>query len=143
MSKLNACIDLLSRNSIVNVTLDPRMSNVWVPQQYKKQDVLVLQIGYHLPKAIPDLRVDETGIRATLSFSTGYELCAWPWEAVMQMHGDHVGLHTYWPKGARQLGGENIRTTATIDGQPISFRVESPKQREPFKPRVIKGGREP
>lgn len=124
ISKHIACIDLLSRNTIVNMTLDPRMPNVWVPQQHRKQEVLVLQIGYHLPKAIPDLRVDETGVRATLSFSTGYELCAWPWEAVMQMHGDHVGLHSYWPRK-----------------EALSFRVESPKQREPFRPRVIKGGK--
>lgn len=122
MNKHIACIDLLSRNTIVNVTLDPRMPNVWVPQQYRKQEVLVLQLGYHLPKPIPDLKVDETGVRATLSFSTGYELCAWPWEAVMQMQGDAVGMHNYWPHN-------------------ISFRVESPKQREPFRPRVIKGGK--
>jgi hypothetical protein len=43
---------------------------------------LCLQIGYDLPVPIPDLTIDDTGVRATLSFRREPFLCSVPWAAI-------------------------------------------------------------
>ena len=42
----------------------------------------MLQYGHDLPIPIPDLEVDEYGVRATLSFSRAAHLTVVPWSAV-------------------------------------------------------------
>jgi hypothetical protein len=53
-----------------------------VPQQLRGEPHLVLQYGHDLPIPIPDLEVDEYGVRATLSFSRAAHLTVVPWSAV-------------------------------------------------------------
>jgi stringent starvation protein B len=72
---------LLLRGSVF-VHLDPRVDGVQVPGSFRQQSQLVLQVGLDLPVPIPDLRIDEEGVHATLSFARSPFTCFVPWEAV-------------------------------------------------------------
>ena len=52
------------------------------PPHLRAEAHLVLQYGHDLPIPIPDLEVDEHGVRATLSFSRNPQLTFVPWSAV-------------------------------------------------------------
>src|SRR5579863_4267195 len=62
--------------------LDARRSGVIVPEAFRGEAHLVLEYGHDLPIPIPDLEVDEYGVRATLSFSRMPQLTMIPWSAV-------------------------------------------------------------
>jgi Stringent starvation protein B len=62
--------------------LDARHTGVDVPAWLKGDPNLCLQLGYDLPVPIPDLALDEQGVRATLSFRREPFLCIVPWSAV-------------------------------------------------------------
>jgi stringent starvation protein B len=66
----------------VSVHLDARRTGVKVPQEFASNGHLVLQYGQDMPVAIPDLSVDDDGIRATLSFSRTPHATFIPWSAV-------------------------------------------------------------
>ena len=70
------------------VYLDPRRDGVVVPPHLRKQAQLVLQIGLDLVVPIPDLTVDDDGIRGTLSFNRAPFTCIVPWSAVFALVGD-------------------------------------------------------
>jgi stringent starvation protein B len=62
--------------------LDARRPGVIVPAHLRGEAHLVLQYGHDLPISIPDLEVDDYGVRATLSFSRSPNLTVIPWSAV-------------------------------------------------------------
>lgn len=62
--------------------LDARRSGVIVPPNLRQEAHLVLQYGHDLPIPIPDLEIDDYGVRATLSFSRLPQLTVVPWSAV-------------------------------------------------------------
>jgi stringent starvation protein B len=66
----------------VSVHLDARRTGVKVPPEFTDNGHLVLQYGRDMPVAIPDLAVDDDGIRATLSFSRTPHTTFIPWSAV-------------------------------------------------------------
>jgi stringent starvation protein B len=66
----------------VSVHLDARRSGVKVPDELAGNRHLVLQYGRSMPIPIPDLRVDEEGVSATLSFSRVPYQTFIPWSAV-------------------------------------------------------------
>ncbi|HEY0712491.1 MAG TPA: ClpXP protease specificity-enhancing factor SspB, partial [Polyangia bacterium] len=66
----------------VSVHLDARREGVKVPADFNDNRHLVLQYGRDMPVAIPDLTVDDDGIRATLSFSRTPHSTFIPWNAV-------------------------------------------------------------
>jgi stringent starvation protein B len=66
----------------VSVHLDARRLGVKVPGEFGDNRHLVLQYGRDMPVAIPDLSVDDDGIRATLSFSRTPHATFIPWTAV-------------------------------------------------------------
>jgi hypothetical protein len=68
--------------------LDARRPGVRVPEAFADDPHLVLQYGYALKIPIPDLRVTEWGVRATLSFQRRPLMTAVPWSAVFAIHGD-------------------------------------------------------
>jgi stringent starvation protein B len=86
---------LLERSSVF-IHMDPRPEHVNVPPQFKKAPQLVLQIGLDMPIPIPDLEVDDEGIRCTLSFSRTPFYCMVPWAAVYALVGDD-GRGMVWP----------------------------------------------
>src|SRR5262245_8442455 len=80
-SKQQAFLALL-REGWTSLHLDARRPGVVVPQPLRGEPHLVLQYGHDLPIPIPDLEVDEYGVRATLSFSRAAHLTVVPWSSV-------------------------------------------------------------
>ena len=80
-SKQQAFLALLKRGW-TSLHLDARQPEVVVPESFLDKPHLVLQYGYDLPILIPDLEVDDQGVRATLSFSRTAHLTVVPWTAV-------------------------------------------------------------
>jgi stringent starvation protein B len=80
-SKHKVFVDLL-RKGRPSLYLDARRPGVIVPAHLRGEPHLVLQYGYDLPIPIPDLEVDEHGVRATLSFSKSPQRTVIPWSAV-------------------------------------------------------------
>jgi len=80
-SKQDAFLALL-REGWTSLHLDARRPGVIVPTHLRGEAHLVLQYGHDLPISIPDLEVDDYGVRATLSFSRNPQLTVVPWSAV-------------------------------------------------------------
>jgi stringent starvation protein B len=80
-SKQDAFLALL-REGWTSLHLDARRPGVIVPAHLRGEAHLVLQYGHDLPISIPDLEVDDYGVRATLSFSRSPQLTVVPWSAV-------------------------------------------------------------
>jgi stringent starvation protein B len=80
-SKQDAFLALL-REGWTSLHLDARRPGVIVPAHLRGEAHLVLQYGHDLPISIPDLEVDDYGVRATLSFSRTPHLTVVPWSAV-------------------------------------------------------------
>jgi stringent starvation protein B len=79
--KQQAFLALLKEGS-TSLHLDARRPGVVVPEAFRQEAHLMLQYGYDLAISIPDLEVDEQGVRATLSFSRTPHLTVIPWTAV-------------------------------------------------------------
>src|SRR3954469_5119244 len=80
-SKQQAFLALL-REGWTSLHIDARRAGVVVPPPLRGEPHLVLQYGHDLPIPIPDLEVDEYGVRATLSFSRAAHRTVVPWSAV-------------------------------------------------------------
>lgn len=80
-SKQHAFLALL-REGWTSLYLDARRAGVIVPAHLRGEAHLVLQYGHDLLIPIPDLEVDDYGVRATLSFSRTPHLTVVPWSAV-------------------------------------------------------------
>jgi stringent starvation protein B len=96
--KKEVALALLERSNDrgIYVHLDPRRPGVTVPAWFKKQPQLVLQIGLNMAIPIPDLRLDDDGMRCTLSFSGSPFYCVVPWDVVFAIVGDDArGM--VWP----------------------------------------------
>ena len=79
--KQQAFLALLKEGS-TSLHLDARRPGVVVPEAFRQEAHLMLQYGYDLAISIPDLEVDEHGVRATLSFSRTPHMTVIPWTAV-------------------------------------------------------------
>jgi stringent starvation protein B len=93
--KLDVARYLLAQGSLF-VHLDPRVDTVVVPDWYRSEPQLVLQIGFDMPVPIPDLQVDAEGIYGTLSFNRSPFACHVQWDAVFALAGDD-GRGMVWP----------------------------------------------
>lgn len=80
-SKQQAFLALL-REGWTSLHLDARRTGVVVPESLRHEPHLVLQYGHDLPIPIPDLEIDDYGVRATLSFSHTAHRTVVPWSAV-------------------------------------------------------------
>ena len=76
---------LLMQASSVFVHLDPRHAAAAVPPQFRSSPLLVLEIGMNMVRPIPDLRLEEDGINATLSFGGRPFQCWLPWDAIFAL----------------------------------------------------------
>ncbi len=86
--KIRVFRDLYSRPSWVQVHFDSRVVGVVVPRHLVGQRHVTLQYGRDMPKPIPDLRVTESGLSATLSFDQIPFETFIPWAAVYAMNND-------------------------------------------------------
>ncbi len=96
--KKEVALALLQGPSLM-VHLDPRVTDVCVPDGFKKQAQLVLQLGLNLPVPIPDLDVGDEGISCTLSFNRQPFWCFLPWAAIYALVGED-GRGMVWPESA-------------------------------------------
>jgi stringent starvation protein B len=87
----------LLEQSTVYVHLDPRGDSVRVPDWFKKQPQLVLQIGLNMPVPIQDLDVGDEAVSCTLSFSRRPHFCWIPWTSVFALVGEN-GRGMVWPE---------------------------------------------
>jgi stringent starvation protein B len=94
--KKDVALALLDGPSVY-VHLDPRRDGVVVPDWFKKQHQLVLQLGMNLAVAIPDIAVDDEGISCTLSFNRSAFWCCMPWGAIYALVGED-GRGMIWPE---------------------------------------------
>jgi stringent starvation protein B len=79
--KQQAFLALLKEGS-TSLHLDARRAGVSVPEAFRGDAHLMLQYGYDLAIPIPDLEVDDYGVRATLSFARTPHTTVIPWSAV-------------------------------------------------------------
>ena len=80
-TKLEAFLGLL-RQGLVSIHFDARKPGVIVPPQCANDPHTIFQYGIAMPIPIPDLVMNETGVRATLSFSRQPHPTFVPWSAV-------------------------------------------------------------
>ena len=120
-SKIVVALSLLERASVY-VHLDPRQRAADVPPRFKKQPQLVLQVGLNMPVPIPDLRLDDEGIRCTLSFNRAPFFCVVPWSSIFAMVGED-GRGMVWP--------DDVPVEVARQAQE---RADGPVRREPSKP---------
>lgn len=79
------------------VHLDPRGDDVIVPDWFKTNKQLVLQIGIDMAIPIPDLELSNEGIVSTLSFSGKPFCCFLPWHSVFSIV-NIEGKGIIWPE---------------------------------------------
>jgi len=77
--------------------LDPRRQGVAVPEWLQQQIQIVLQIGLDTPIPIQDLKIDDEGIFATLSFNRSPYPCLAPWPSIFAIVSDD-GRGMVWPE---------------------------------------------
>lgn len=100
---------LLERGNVF-VHLDPRKDGVVVPPWHAHKPQLVLHLGRNFAVPIPDLTVDERGIRCTLSFQRSPFFCDLPWGAIYAMVAED-GQVTLWPN---ELPPELVPKSAAV-----------------------------
>jgi len=119
---------LLARGSVF-VHLDPRRDGVKVPEWLAGRPQLVLQLGLNFAIPIPDLIIDERGVRCTLSFNRSPFYCVLPWSAVYALVAED-GQVTVWPK---EVPPELVPASAPVRRAPPASRSERSK---PARPRI-------
>lgn len=117
--KPEVALALLQTSPSVYVHLDPRHEDALVPQSFKKQPQLVLQIGMNMAVAIPDLDVGDDELSCTLSFNRRPHFCRLPWEAIYGLIGED-GRGMIWPDSVPP------EVTAAAEG-----RAQGPKSKRP------------
>jgi len=74
---------------LLHVHVDARRDGVVVPEHLRAQPNLILAVGRSgLRKPIPDLVVDDRGVRGTLSFDDEPFACTVPWPAIFALSSD-------------------------------------------------------
>jgi len=137
---------MLLRGSVF-VHLDPRIEDVAVPPWFREQPQLVLQIGLDMAVPILDLKVDDEGVRGTLSFNRSPWFCTIPWEAVFALQ-DDSGKGMIWPEAlpaeiqaelAREAG---LAPPPAPSAELIEGLMDDEEPEEPKRPslRVVEGG---
>jgi hypothetical protein len=125
--KKEVALVLLERSSVF-IHLDPRPPAVVVPARLKNQPRLVLQVGLNMQVPIPDLQVDEQGVRCTLSFNRSPFFCIVPWSSVFAMVSEQ-GQGLVWPDDV----------PAEVTKQPPGRPAEAQPRKDPPKAAVAVG----
>lgn len=120
----------LLKHGSVFVHLDPRRDGVVVPSWLANQPQLVLQLGLNFAIPIPDLEIDDDGVRCTLSFNRAPYHCDLPWSAVYALVAED-GQVTVWPT---EVPAELVPGHGAVRSNAPTSRSQRPKA--PPKPRV-------
>jgi stringent starvation protein B len=116
--------------------LDARRPGVLVPEAFKKEHHLVLNVSYRFDP--PDLTVSDWGVRETLSFSGSRFTVGVPWSALYAI-ASHVSRE-FWmypddmPPELAIAASERVNTEALTGPKPD---VEGPPGEGPKSPRAI------
>lgn len=128
-SKKDVALALLEGPSLF-IHLDPRKEGVAVPQWFKNQSQLVLQVGLNMAVPIPDLDVDDEGITCTLSFNRSPHWCKLPWSAIYALVGED-GRAMVWPgEVPPELAAQFERATKKPALSAVPSEPESQKPRK-------------
>lgn len=139
-SKLEVMRALLE-HAEAQVHLDARKRGVELPERLRGSSNVRLDYGYGLVPPIPDLRVDEDGIRATLSFNRVPYATFVPWDAIFLI-ADFAGRGAVWredlpPELTADLTTPSEADTAT--GTPSSARITEREIPSPRRFTVLDG----
>jgi stringent starvation protein B len=115
----------------VFVHLDPRREGVMVPNWFKNQAQLVLQLGLNMAIPIPDLEIGEEAITCTLSFSRQRHFCRLPWSAIYALLGDD-GRGMVWPEDVPP----EVAAQSRAQKQPARVEAVKPKVAAVPKPKL-------
>jgi stringent starvation protein B len=94
-SKKEALLALLDRG-ITMLHLDARRPDVVVPDYLTGEHHLRLNLSYRF--YLPDLEIDDWGVRATLSFRGEGFHCLLPWAAIFAMTQEGAERGWLWPQ---------------------------------------------
>lgn len=130
-SKKEQLLRLLKHGSVF-VHLDPRREDVIVPHWLANKPQLVLQLGLKFAIPIPDLEVDDDGVRCTLSFNRSPFHCTLPWSAVYALVAED-GQVTVWPT---ELPQELVPEQAAVRKTPPTPRSQRPRSVAPPRPKI-------
>lgn len=83
MTPKEAVLAIFERGESCFVVFFPRCAGVRVPAEHRGRPNLTLQFGLNLFVPIPDLEVDDLGIRGTLTFSRVPHYCDVPWTSAL------------------------------------------------------------
>lgn len=123
--KKDVALALVEKSSVY-LYLDPRRDGVVVPPWFRRQPELILQVGLDMAIPIPDLRFDDEGVSATLSFKGSQFFCVVPWPAVFAMRGED-GRGMIWPDDLPPEMYAHAKSGAAAEGEPP---VVAPVKRE-------------
>jgi len=150
--KRQALSAMLERSSVF-VMLDARRPGVFVPREHRTNPALVLQIGYGMAVPIRDLKVDEAGVAATLSFGRCPFCCVVPWAAIYALRAEDEPNGTVWeedippdqaallrPKGLRVVRSEAPMPRRRL-ARPVLVPPPAPADDGPVLPRSGPRGR--
>lgn len=86
---------LLEQEDYFLLVLDPRQEGLVLPDDLLQAgQPIPINIGLRMAIPIPDLAIDDDGIRATLSFDRTPFACVIPWAAVLRLSLDDE--HLVW-----------------------------------------------
>jgi hypothetical protein len=92
-TKLDAARELLAEGNVC-IFLDPAVEGVELPKHLFVLDEVKLVVGRNVAVPIPDLQIDEQGVRATLTFQRPF-LCVIPWAAVTALTNEDLEGYAY------------------------------------------------
>jgi hypothetical protein len=134
-SKREVMLTLLERSE-ARVHLDARRSGVVLPERLLRSGNVRLDYGYGLQPPIPDLLVDDEGIRATLSFNRLPVLTFIPWPAVFLI-ADFDGHGAVWKEDIPADLLEGLQPEAPA-ARPIPAAPEPVKKTRPSHLKLVK-----
>jgi stringent starvation protein B len=117
----------LERGSVY-IHLDPRREGVLVPQHFRSNPQLVLQIGLNFPIPIRDLEIDDRGVRCTLSFNRQPFYCIIPWSSVYALVTEE-GEVTVWPSELPPEMTASPPEAPTVSAGTQAIRPRKPKDK--------------
>jgi len=106
-------LDMLLGDGMVMLHLDATHPGVMVPARH--QGDLHLRLNLSLAFNLPDLEIDEDGVRASLSFSGSNVYCVMPWDAIFALTSHTRPMGYVWPEDLpRELAEQATAMTRNV-----------------------------
>jgi stringent starvation protein B len=140
--KKQVLLEALDGAPSVYLHLDARRDGVKVPEHFRKQENLVLKVGYMLAPPI-NIVLGDDAVTCTLSFNRTPFACELPWEAIYAIVFED-GRAAVWPDDIPPEAAARFRAAARPALAPVSSAgtPEAPKRRPaPLKKEPPKGPR--